>query len=241
MAADVGGPAHGTIPIRAIGPFALAHDSGLSPSPTRQVARVGALLASRPGEVVERERIIRALWPQDLPATAENTLQAHVSGLRRMIGRDRVEHADGGYRLIATVEEVDVHAFERLVGCGGQSLSEGNPQAAVGALQTALQLWRGRPFADVHDAEIDGHRARLAEFREQAIEYHLEASLALAQGRVSLDRVVAAAREQIARRPQRIAAHRILIAALETAGRDGEVPDAREASWTAVGVGSSDR
>jgi hypothetical protein len=43
--------------------------------------------------------LIDAIWGQAAPARPDDQLAVLVSRLRSVVGRDRIEHHDGGYRL----------------------------------------------------------------------------------------------------------------------------------------------
>ncbi len=58
-----------------------------------------AALALQPGRVLAADRLIDVVWGGDAPATAANTLQSHISQLRRILGRDTIVATAPGYRL----------------------------------------------------------------------------------------------------------------------------------------------
>lgn len=211
--------------LRVLGPFCVEGDQILV-NPTRMVARLGSLLAAFPGHLIERDRIVSVLWGARRPGNVPNTLQVHMSSLRRVIGSSRVEHIDGSYRLVVADDEIDAHEFEDRIMRAGGALAGGDAADVVEQVSAAMMLWRGVPFPDIDDAEVVGRRARLVELYENAVEYRLEADLALVRSRFELDRVIANAREQIGRRPNRAAAHRVLGEALTRAGRLAELDDA---------------
>ncbi|WP_207400960.1 AfsR/SARP family transcriptional regulator, partial [Actinomadura roseirufa] len=70
-------------------------------------------LALEAGRPVSAGRLLDDLWEGDPPAGGGNALQALVSRLRGVAGRDLVEHGPGGYRLGIDSGEVDAVAFER--------------------------------------------------------------------------------------------------------------------------------
>ena len=84
-------------------------------------ARLRALLtalALRPGRAVPAAVLVDEVWDGDPPADAAGALQALVGRLRRALGADAVASADGGYRLCAAADDIDLHRFERLAGGG---------------------------------------------------------------------------------------------------------------------------
>ncbi|WP_406837008.1 AfsR/SARP family transcriptional regulator [Streptomyces sp. AHU1] len=138
-------------------------------------ARLRALLtvlALRPGRTVSAAVLVDEVWDGDLPADAPGALQALVGRLRRALGADAVESVEGGYRLAAASDDVDLHRFERLAGEGIRALADGDSAKAAAALDDALALWQGPALADLPDRaaesarwetrRLDVRRARLA-------------------------------------------------------------------------------
>src|ERR1041385_2674194 len=73
-----------------------------------------ALLLLNANHVVSRERLIDALWGDDLPETAVQTLQVYVSRLRRLLPPGTLVTRPPGYMLEAAPETIDLQRFERL-------------------------------------------------------------------------------------------------------------------------------
>lgn len=137
-------------------------------------ARLRALLtvlALRPGRTVPAAVLVDEVWGADPPADAPGALQALVGRLRRALGADAITSAEGGYRLCAAADDIDLHRFERLAGEGVRALADGDPGKAAVVLDDALALWRGPALADLPDRtaessrwearRLDAHRARL--------------------------------------------------------------------------------
>nr|WP_303709960.1 BTAD domain-containing putative transcriptional regulator [Kutzneria buriramensis]WKX08516.1 BTAD domain-containing putative transcriptional regulator [Kutzneria buriramensis] len=126
-------------------------------------ARLRALLtvlALRAGRTVPAGLLVDEVWDGDPPADATGALQALVGRLRRALGADAVASVDGGYRLAAAPDDVDLHRFERLVGEGLRALADGDPAKAAVVLDDALALWRGPALADLPDRTAEAARLR---------------------------------------------------------------------------------
>src|SRR5215472_7478821 len=135
--------------VRLLGPVDLVVRG--EPRPVHGLRRkaVLAVLALRVGEVVGIDHLVDAVWGEDAPPTAANTLQSHVSYLRGVLGtRGAIQARPPGYVLHLPGDGTDVRVAERLLEQGGCSA---DPADAVRQLQDALALWRGRPLADVGD------------------------------------------------------------------------------------------
>src|SRR6204780_2817210 len=57
------------------------------------------VLAMAEGQAVPADVLIDALWETAPPARPEDQLAVLISRLRSVLGRDRIEHRDGGYVL----------------------------------------------------------------------------------------------------------------------------------------------
>ncbi|SNS84492.1 BTAD domain-containing putative transcriptional regulator [Actinomadura mexicana] len=131
-------------------------------------------LAAEAGRPVSAERLLDDLWDGAPPGG--NALQALVSRLRGVAGRDMVEHGPAGYRLGIDPGEIDAVAFERGVVA---ARAEEDPCARADGLRAALALWRGPALADVADADFAHPTiARLEEMRLAAVEDRVDAEIA---------------------------------------------------------------
>ncbi|MZD16171.1 MULTISPECIES: BTAD domain-containing putative transcriptional regulator [Streptomyces] len=137
-------------------------------------ARLRALLtvlALRQGRTMPAATLVDEVWADDPPADAPAALQALVGRLRRALGPGAIASLNGGYRLAATRDDIDLHRFERLAQEGARALADGDPAKAADVLDDALALWQGPPLADLPDRaaeaarwetrRLDAHRTRL--------------------------------------------------------------------------------
>ncbi|MET7440648.1 BTAD domain-containing putative transcriptional regulator, partial [Streptomyces sp. NPDC005568] len=155
-------------------------------------ARLRALLtvlALRPGRTVPAAHLVDEVWDGDPPADATGALQALVGRLRRALGPDAVASADGGYRLAAAPDDVDLHRFERLTGEGDRALADGDPAKAAAVLDDALALWHGPALADLPDRAAES--ARWETRRLDARRARLTAALALGHAAQALPELTA--------------------------------------------------
>ena len=89
------------------------------------------------GQIVSADRLIDELWGDEPPDAARNSLQVRVSGLRRVLGRERIVSGSGGYLIRIEPGELDLRHFEKLTASGGRD-----------DLDEALALWRGPPLSE---------------------------------------------------------------------------------------------
>jgi pimeloyl-ACP methyl ester carboxylesterase/DNA-binding SARP family transcriptional activator len=197
--------------VRVLGDLVVERDgAAVRVGSPKQRLLVAVLTAA--GGPVSRGRLIDALWADDAPPSATNTLMGYVSRLRGALGSEAVlGHAGGSYSLSADL--VDSREFECLVERGG-----------VDSLQAALALWRGLAYEDFAGhpllvAEVQ----RLHELRSQA---RVDLAAALFEGG-DATRPVSMLESLVAESPSLENAWVLLIRALVAAGR---YPDAVRAA-----------
>ncbi|MFF8727689.1 BTAD domain-containing putative transcriptional regulator [Streptomyces sp. NPDC015171] len=155
-------------------------------------ARLRALLsvlALRAGRTMPVGVLVDEVWGADPPADAAGALQALVGRLRRALGPEAVASADGGYRLAAGPEDIDLVRFDRLTGDGLRALADGDPAKAAAVLDDALALWGGPALADLPDRT--GEAARWETRRLDAQRGRHTAALALGQAERALPELTA--------------------------------------------------
>ncbi|MGW1585474.1 BTAD domain-containing putative transcriptional regulator [Streptomyces sp. NPDC002386] len=155
-------------------------------------ARLRALLsvlALRAGRTVPAGVLVDEVWGADPPADAAGALQALVGRLRRALGAGAVASAEGGYRLVAAPDDVDLTRFDRLTGEGLAALSDGDPAKAAVVLDDALALWHGPALADLPDRTAEAVRWETR--RLDALRARHTAALALGHAERSLPELAA--------------------------------------------------
>ncbi|HVF79032.1 MAG TPA: AfsR/SARP family transcriptional regulator, partial [Solirubrobacteraceae bacterium] len=145
-----------------------------------------AVLLLHHGEVVSSDRLIEEIWGEQPPADAQTALQAHVSRLRKLL---EPEHSGTpallvtrppGYVLAIDPDQLDLRRFETLAAAGRRHLDEGDPVQAAASVREALELWRGRPLAELENEPFAAAAIReLDEAWLAALETRIEADLAL--------------------------------------------------------------
>ncbi|MGH2655199.1 MAG: protein kinase domain-containing protein [Actinomycetota bacterium] len=201
---------------RVLGPVAASEGSGPIPLGGPKQRLVLAHLVVRANQVVPAEILIDAVWGEDPPPAARNTLQGYVSRLRGALGAERLEGRPPGYVLRADPTEVDAARFESIL---RDARTSGDPERAAELLGEGLGLWRGPALADLAgEPSLQGEAARLEELKLQAQEERHAAELEL--GRHGA--LVAELEPLVAANPlrERLWAH--LMLALYRSGRQGD-------------------
>ncbi|WP_129309467.1 BTAD domain-containing putative transcriptional regulator [Streptomyces sp. L2] len=175
---------------RLLGPTqALRPDGTAVPVGGARLRALLCVLALRAGRTVPTGVLVDEVWGADPPADAAGALQALVGRLRRALGADAVASAEGGYRLTATPDDVDLTRFDRLTGDGLRALADGDAAKAAAVLDDSLALWHGPPLADLPDRTADA--ARWETRRLDALRGRHTAALALGQAEQALPELAA--------------------------------------------------
>ncbi|WP_155856215.1 BTAD domain-containing putative transcriptional regulator [Cellulomonas sp. URHD0024] len=189
----------------------------------RQRAVLGLLLVAR-GVAVPAGRIVDEVWQDGAPGNPAAALQSYVSHLRRALEPASAARSRGsllvsegrGYAVRLSDDAVDAWRFEDLV---REASALGEVPAAVGPLRTALELWRGTPYAE-HAGQgwADAESARLDALRAVAVEQLAAARLATGETAVLVPELEAL----VADEPLREDRWRLLALALYRSGRQAD-------------------
>ncbi|MGW4397328.1 BTAD domain-containing putative transcriptional regulator [Amycolatopsis nivea] len=201
-----------------LGPLAVWDEDGQPVAvPEAKVRRLLAVLLASDGEPVAADRLVHDLWGSQLPGKPLGALQAKVSQLRRIVGRDRLERQPAGYRLrIEHSEDLDAGRFRELV---ARARSTPDPRSRAALLTEALELWRGAAYADFADEEFaraDTHR--LAEQRLTAAEERARAWLETGDHAAAVDELAVL----VPQHPLRESLRAVQMRALYLSGRQGD-------------------
>ena len=198
----------------------------------RQLAVLG-VLATRANRVVSRGELVDAVWGDQPPASAEGGIYTYVAGLRRIIEPDRprrdpdrsrqapartIVSGGGGYLLRLEAGALDADHFGRCLAAARGLRADCDLDGALRAVDEALALWRGLPYAGVPGPFAEAEQRRLTELRTTAIEERAELMLAQGQAAAAVPELTALA----AAHPLREQATGLLMIALYRCGRQAE-------------------
>lgn len=141
--------------VNILGPLEVIDDGTLVTIHGEKLRALLAVLSLTPNRPVAREDLIDELWGTNPPSSAENSLQGHVSRLRRRIAQctgkesmwNVIETSPAGYRLALLPQHVDASFFVELV-ARADAIHHDNPRLAMALLAEALELWRGPALID---------------------------------------------------------------------------------------------
>ncbi|WP_370252081.1 BTAD domain-containing putative transcriptional regulator [Streptomyces sp. V4I8] len=137
-----------------LGPIGVELTGGIFKGITgkRQQALLASLLikACQPVSVSE---LCRELWGESPPMTAKNSLQVHVSRLRRQLqtlanppqSAPRIRYWSEAYSIVISFEDLDVHIFRQYIHQAHVAMSD-DREASRQLLGEALLLWKGPPL-----------------------------------------------------------------------------------------------
>ena len=170
------------------------------------------------GTPVSADRLAALLWGPDTSAGTAAALHNHLMRLRQALGdEDRVRAVPPGYLIRVEPGELDLHVFTEECAAGRRKLAEKAWAGASGHFGAALDLWRGRPLADIPALADDLRIRELEETHLQALQGRIEADLNLARHHEVLDELRALTEEH----PRNEAFRGQLMLALYRAGQPG--------------------
>jgi DNA-binding SARP family transcriptional activator/pimeloyl-ACP methyl ester carboxylesterase len=200
--------------VRVLGPIEVTTADG----PVEVIGRQGALLAilaARAGAVVSADGLVDGLWGVQPPDDPGNALQGLVSRLRSRFSADLIETRSSGYRLGVGADDVDAVRFEALL----VRADDAPAVVAIGLIDEALALWRGRAFGEHADlAPLRAEASRLEELQLVALERRLRR---LVEAR-RLDEAISGLEAFVVEHPLRERSLASLMEALARAGRKTE-------------------
>ena len=203
--------------VRLLGPVDVTVEGTPRPVVGLRRRAVLAALALQPGRVVSTERLIDLVWGEAAPVTAKNTLQSHISALRRLLGsRTAIRARSPGYLLDLGGEATDVAVAERLI---RQADESADPARAATCLQAATALWRGPPLAGLAGVPgFDQQAQRLEHLLRRARHSLVDLRLTLGQHTEVIPELTELSRQE----PLDEQVHGQLMVALYRAGRQAD-------------------
>ena len=167
---------------RLLGPVEAVREDRSLPLPGAKPRALLAFLLIHANEVVSRDRLIEALWPERAPGTAGHSLDVQVSRLRKVFEPEELlATRSGGYVLEVDPDAIDISRFEGLLeegrtrecrrGARRGARMRSTRHSACGAGVALADL----AYEDFARTEIE----RLDELRLVAIEERIDAQLAL--------------------------------------------------------------
>jgi predicted ATPase/DNA-binding SARP family transcriptional activator len=221
-----------TLDIGLLGPIRVLRDGAQIDIGGVRAETLLALLALRAASPVSADSLVEELWAGEAPDGAATTLRSYVSRLRGSLGDAApIDRVSAGYVLAVPAEWIDVARFESLIREGGALLERRRYRRAAETFRSALELWRGRPFAGLaEDGAFQAEIVRLEELRLHALDSRLEADLELGRAAEIVDELEAL----VAEHPFRERLWRHLMLALYRAGRQADALAAYHRARTAL-------
>ncbi|WP_157251318.1 AfsR/SARP family transcriptional regulator [Nonomuraea typhae] len=208
-----------------LGPVLAWRDgSEISLGAAKQRALISAL-ALNADKSLSHPWLIEALWGDDAPETAVQSLYTYVFELRRLLEPARPHRSarllvseNAGYRLRLDPERVDAVAFPRRVAQARQLLAAGRHEEALEELESALEMWRGNALTGIPGPYAEAQRIRLEDVRLAALEERAQVLLATRRHEEAVAELAGLVKEF----PLREKLHSLLMMALYRCGRQAE-------------------
>ena len=218
--------------VELLGPLELRVDGEPVSAGGPKLRAVVAQLALAGGRVVSVDELLLGVWGEDLPGSARNTLQYHVTTLRKALAErgaaDAIVTRDPGYSLSA---DSDVASFVAGATAGERATAQGDHPAAAAAYADALNQWRGFALADLRDFEFaEGRAVSLEAKRLTTLEAWADAELACGRA----DTLVAPLQDLVTEHPTRERLWEQLMLTLYRTGRQDAALSAYRAARFAL-------
>ncbi|MEU0129187.1 BTAD domain-containing putative transcriptional regulator [Streptomyces sp. NPDC006289] len=185
-----------------------------------------ATLLLQPNGFVSLDLLTEVLWPGGAPRSAVANVRTYVRALRQRLPPEAVEALrtePSGYSLDVAPGEVDVLLFEQQLAAARAARARGEDTTALRAYESALGLWRGGVLQDVPSSVVwDPAITRVEGLRSVAADECLELRLRLGD----YAHLVSGLRSRLTESPLREDLWRMLVHALNDAGRSAEARSA---------------
>ncbi|MGW4384695.1 AfsR/SARP family transcriptional regulator [Kitasatospora sp. NPDC004531] len=163
MAAEAGTGARFTV----LGLLAIADRRETAVLQPSKPASLLAALLTRPNAVVPVESLQRAIWGEEIPATAKAALHSCVLRLRRLFAKygvsgGAIEALPGGYRMAVDARTLDLLEFRELLARADRAAE---PAAELALLRSGLALWQPPVLGNVHSDVL--HREEVPRLSEE--------------------------------------------------------------------------
>ncbi|GAB7036762.1 AfsR/SARP family transcriptional regulator [Catenuloplanes niger] len=209
----------GGIRFALLGPVRAWDGATELPLGSPQQRTVLAALLLREGSMVTVDELVAAVWGDEPPRSAINTVRTYLSRLRTLL-RDAatIVSIGGGYALPVDRAATDVTVFHDHVASAREARRLGDVAAAAASLRAAVALHRGRPLAGAAGPYADAQRTRLEQQMLAARIDLLAADVELGHGDEAIPELMTLADEH----PLRERVHELLMLALYQAGRQAD-------------------
>ena len=166
-----------------LGPLRVLVDGTERPVAGDKLQALLARLLLEPNRTVSTDSLIDDLWGDDVPATARQSLHAHVTRLRRALAVDDsgtlLDNDGRGYVLRVDPAQIDATRFRSLLADARDARRAGQTREARATYADALAVWRGPAFDGVPLDRADTDRAELDALRSAALEERIDIDLEL--------------------------------------------------------------
>lgn len=182
--------------------FVVVDGTTVTPSAPK-LRKLLAILLLHADKPVSIFSLMRMMWDGEPPATAVATIQTYVLQLRKLlaealdvpvaeVARDVLTTRVSGYQVRPGPGGLDLADYRRLLSAGRQALDDGQAGPGIADLSSALDLWRGPALADVPTGPaLEPTIRQLHESRLLALEYCVEAEIALGRYREAIMKLTA--------------------------------------------------
>lgn len=206
------------VKFQVLGDLAVTVNGAEVPVSAQKPRKLLSILLSRAGQSVPVTILSDILWTEQ-PKNPRKAMQVYVHRLRHVLGYDRIQQRGEGYAVVTYPDELDAHRFEALAKQALNAKLNCDLEGLARHSTEALDIWRGRPYADLADSSVTAHEvSRLEELRTSILELRIGANVGLGKHFETIPEL----RSMIMRFPFHERLRALLMLALYRAGRQGE-------------------
>jgi DNA-binding SARP family transcriptional activator len=171
---------------------------------------------------VSIEQTADALWGEAVPPSARGAIRTYISRLRRLLveetGSEMLKRSAGGYVCTPRPGTLDTEILTTRLRQAKDLAKQGQLEAAVEALGSALSLYRGIPLIGAVGPFAKAQRTRLERIRVTAVEDYASLGIRLCDWNA----VIFLLTEEVLQQPLHENLHEMLMHALYRRGQQAE-------------------
>jgi DNA-binding SARP family transcriptional activator/tetratricopeptide (TPR) repeat protein len=157
------------VEFRILGPLEVISSSGpVDVGGPRQQTVLATLLLGA-GAVISADRLLEAIYGENLPPTCRSQLRISISSLRHLFASKgrmaTISTQAKGYTLQIDRERLDSWRFEEIASAARNARAAGQLDRAVASYRDALRLWRGHALSGIESDLLQAAASRLDEER----------------------------------------------------------------------------
>lgn len=152
-----------------------------------------AVLLLNTDHFVSVEKLLDAVWGEEPPRSAVNSVRIYVHRIRRLLSEHghpkMIMSVGSGYELLDQGQQLDLSDFESLTAKAERARYVDDRASAVQFIRDGLELWQGPPLAELAGDWAQKQRRRIEDLHLASVEAQATDLLALGQPAAAVDTI----------------------------------------------------